>query len=138
MVAKKPEGIPLSEEVRYDRALPEHRRKLHRKERESVMSTDGSTSLADAIEDEYLHLTDADKQRRDTYRKNATNPRGRKDSDTERTTRELVIDVLKGLPADATPDDLLPHVHAAIEADGRPAITDKWAKELVRRARKSN
>lgn len=136
MAAKKRLGIPVSELVRSDLALPPHRRKLHRQARESAVSTDGSASLQDKIEAEYVRLADADKKNRDAQSERARKPRGRSGSDDGRTTSELVADIVKGNPAAAPPADLLQRIHTAMEENGMERITDKWATALVRTARK--
>lgn len=129
MAAKKPqpEGIPLEQLVREHIKLPAHRRKLHREAQKGVVSTDGSTRLYD---DELLSVVEAGLNHRDAQRQKAQKPRGA--GDDGRTTRQVVADVVKGHDIEAKPDDLLPHVHAALDANGNNAITDKWARELMR------
>jgi hypothetical protein len=124
MADKKPEGIPISDLMRSERALPEHRRKLHRKARELAMSTDGITNVSEAIEDEYLQLSEADKKRREAQAAKARKPRGAiEGTDGERRTMADLIAKLERDYRGEEPRDVWPHLQRAIE---------EWAGECER------
>lgn len=89
--------------------------------------------LFSALKDELFSNATANIKHKDVQRAKAQKSRGA--GYDGRTTEQLVAHVVKGHPIEAEPNDLLPHIQAALDENGKEPITDKWARELIRRAR---
>lgn len=125
MAAKKPQPMKLEHVLVQSGA----RRNYDALEREGRRDE----RLFSALKDELFANAAANIKHKDVQRAKAQKPRGA--GDDGRTTKQVVADVVKGHPIDTKADDLLPHVHAALDENGKESITDKWAKQLIREAR---
>lgn len=129
MAAEKPKPLTLVDLIR--ESVRDHDA---RNERRYVREARSDPAVRGAIMDELAALAAAGGKHRDVQREKAKKPRGV--GDDGRTVRKLIEDVVNGQPSETPSAELLPHILGALEANGMNAISDKWARELIRQVRK--